>query len=147
MKVNSAKSTVSVKFPSLFSLAVCLAAFVWACQAQADAQNTNARTISLNISFKDGTVIRDVKKDELIVAVGGTRINEFDLEFKPQPAAYVLAIDNSGSLREIFPDLMKSARTIHRRDAENDVVLLMRFVSKDKIQIAERFSSDPGYLD
>ena len=147
MKVNSGKSSVSIIFPSLVSLAVCLAAFGWTCRAQTDAQNTFTWTINLNISYKDGTALRDVKKDEIIVAVDGKRINEFDLEFKPQPAAYVLAIDNSGSLREIFPDLMKSARTIHRRDAENDVVLLMRFVSKDKIQIAEKFSSDPAYLD
>ena len=147
MKRNSVKSSVSVNFPSVVSLAVCFVALAWTVLAQTDAQNAYARTFSLNISFKDGTLIRDVKKDELIVAVNGKRINEFDLEFRPQPAAYVLAIDNSGSLRGIFPDLMKSARTIHRRDAENDLVLLMRFVSKDKIQIADKFSSDPGYLD
>ena len=131
----------------LFSIATCLAVLASTGWSQAGPQNAFVRKISLSVADKEGAVIRDIKKDELIVTVNDKQITDFDLEFQPQPSAFVLAVDNSGSLRQIFSDVTKSAQAIYRHKTDKNLVLLMRFVSKDKIQTAEKFTSDIVYLD
>ena len=132
---------------SLFTIAACLAVLVSTGRSQAEPQNAFVRTITLGITDNEGTVIRDVVKDELIVTVNDKQVTDFDLEFQPRPSAFVLAVDNSGSLRQIFGDVTKSAQAIYRQKTDRNLVLLMRFISKDKIQTAEKFTSDTVYLD
>lgn len=108
---------------------------------------TVVKKIGLIVTDRDSNVLSDIRKEELVVMVAGKRIDDFDLEHQTVSAAYVLAVDNSGSIRSILNNVIDGAKAVYGENNQKNLVLLMRFVSRDKIQIAEKFSSDKNYLD
>lgn len=114
--------------------------------AQVPSQSV-VKKIGLIVTDKDSNVLNGIRKEELVVTVAGKRIDDFDLVLQTLPVAYVLAVDNSGSIRSVLNDVLQGAAAVYGENGQKNLVLLMRFVSRDKIQISERFSSDKTYLD
>lgn len=124
---------------------VALTIFSVAAAAQTP-QPANVKLSLLAVS-KDGIAINDLRKDELAVTVDGKKVDDFSMEFQSRPSIYVLAVDNSGSLRTVFRDVMDGAKSIYAETKVKNLVLPMRFVGRDNIQVAEKFSSDSAFLD
>ena len=110
------------------------------------AQETAQKTIDLIITDKENNFVSDIKKEELTLYVDGKAQTDFSIEMQTSPLLYVLAVDNSGSMRVIFGDLIDGGKVIISQNSKNDLTLLMRFISRDKIQVTEKFSSDTKYL-
>src|SRR5574341_1028113 len=62
------------------------------------------------------------------------------------PTVLGVAIDTSGSLRPIFPLVVASAKVIVDKTLPSDETLLVRFVSSDKIETLQEFTSDKQTL-
>ena len=105
------------------------------------------KEVGLIVSDQDGNLVKNLKKDELAVSLNGTPFTNFELLQNSLPSAVVLALDNSGSLRQVLKETFDGALEVAAQNDRKNIFLLMRFVSRDKIQIADRFSSDIVFLE
>lgn len=63
------------------------------------------------------------------------------------PTNYALVIDNSGSLRFQLEKVIEASKTIVKTNRPNDETGVIRFVSSDKIEILQDFTSDKTDLN
>ncbi|NOT48417.1 MAG: VWA domain-containing protein [Acidobacteria bacterium] len=105
------------------------------------------KRVGLIVTDKDGTLVSDLKKEELSVSVNGTSYPVFQLSKNTLPSVVVLSLDNSGSLRQHLKVLVDGAMEIAGSNDRKNLFLLMRFVGRDNVQITDRFSSDPAFLE
>lgn len=94
---------------------------------------------------KDG-LIDDVGKDDLVVTVDGKPATAFFIQNSESPLLTVLAMDNSGSMRTSLEHLIDGAGKIVDACSGEDLTLLMRFVSSDKLIISDKFTANKAYL-
>ena len=59
---------------------------------------------------------------------------------------YGLMIDNSGSLRSQFPNVVRTASTIVNSNAADDEAFLIRFISSEKIETVQELTNDKARL-
>jgi len=109
-----------------------------------DVKQSAPLTVQLNVSVTDsaGRPINNLNQ-------GQFRVLEDDV---PQAVSFfahhegllacVLAVDNSGSLRTQFQTVIDAAKELVASTQSDAKVLLMRFVSHDKIQTLVHFTSD-----
>lgn len=62
------------------------------------------------------------------------------------PIVYGLAIDTSGSMRAAFAEAIEVAKAIIRGSQPEDDALLIRFISSDKIETVQEFTSDKNQM-
>jgi len=110
------------------------------------AQEASQNSINLIVTDKENNFVGDMKKEEIALFIDGKEQSNFLIDKQTSPLIYVLAVDSSGSMRSIFGDILNSAKIMVSQNNQNDLTLLMRFISSDKIQVADKFSSDEKYL-
>ena len=103
--------------------------------------------LNLTILDKDNNMARGITKDDLIVNLDGKEQSIESIEEHKINPISILAIDNSGSMRMLLPEVTKAAKTIIAENNDTDLVALMRFVGRDKIQASEKFTNDLKYLN
>ena len=102
--------------------------------------------INLIAVDKSGDLVSGLAKEEISVFIDGKEQPNFVLEKETLPLIYMIALDNSGSMRLLIDDIKEAARILIEQNQPEDLTSLMRFVSSDKIQMLEKFSSDKNYL-
>jgi Ca-activated chloride channel homolog len=122
-----------------------LAAFGFGCPAQEDKPKTPA-TLNLIVAGKSGAFVEDLRKEELTLSVDGKPQPILSLEKQQLPLIYGLAIDSTGSMRLMFSDILSAAQTIVNQNAAEDEMMLVSFVSADKIMATKEFSADKSSL-
>ena len=110
------------------------------------AQEASQNSINLIVTDKENNFVGDMKKEEIALFIDGKEHSNFLIDKQTSPLIYVLAVDSSGSMRSIFGDILNSAKIMVSQNNQNDLTLLMRFISSDKIQVTDKFSSDEKYL-
>jgi len=90
--------------------------------------------------------------------IGGIRQNEFTVteDGVPQkielfmneeiPLSYALAIDSSGTMRSQFGAIVQAAKNIVNANKETDETFLVRFISSDKIETVQEFTTNKRIL-
>lgn len=63
------------------------------------------------------------------------------------PTNYSLVIDNSGSLRMLLDKVIEASKIIVSTNRPEDETSVIRFVSSDKIEVTQEFTSDRTLLD
>lgn len=63
------------------------------------------------------------------------------------PTNYSLVIDNSGSLRMLLDRVIEASKIIVATNRSDDETSIIRFVSSDKIEVKQDFTSDRELLD
>jgi Ca-activated chloride channel family protein len=63
------------------------------------------------------------------------------------PTNYALVIDNSGSLRQQLDKVIEASKVLVNTNRPDDETMVIRFVSRDKIEIAQPFTSNKGDLN
>src|SRR5437868_13131847 len=107
-----------------------------------------ARTVSLSL------IVTDQNKhslDEIIVSAVEIRENGIAQHISSvtadvRPLDYSIAIDTSGSFRYLLPYAIEAAKIIVQNSKPNDEVFLERFISSDKIETVQEFTSDQNLL-
>ncbi len=128
---------------TVFSGFICLAQDI-----KEDQNNTNAvkSIINLIVTDKNNNFINNLGKEDISVFIDGQEQTNFTLETDKLPLLYMISADNSGSMRFLWNDIRNSVKKIIGQNKPEDLTALMRFVSFDKIQITDKFSSDEKYL-
>lgn len=62
------------------------------------------------------------------------------------PLVYGLTVDNSGSIRSVLNFVIEACKSIIKNNLTGDETLLIRFVSSDKIETLQEFTSDQNVL-
>lgn len=111
------------------------------------AQHASEAGFSFIAVDKKEHVFADLTKEDLVLTLNGKPVSNFSIEKKTTPTAYVLAVDNSGSLRPVVKPLMSAVGSMYRVNPDKNITLLLRFAGRDTIEYAEKFSSNLDYLD
>lgn len=108
--------------------------------------DTNLVNVNVRVVDRDNRTVNDVRQDEFRVYEDGV-LQKIEFASKEEvPISYGLAIDNSGSLRMQIAKVIEAGKTIINSNKPGDETFLMRFVSNDKIEVKQDFSSDKALL-
>ena len=108
--------------------------------------DTNLVTLNVRVIDRNNRPIDNVKENELHVFEDGVEqpIKFFTRE--EVPISYGLAVDNSGSLRTQLTSVIDAAKAIINTNKSGDETFLVRFVSSDKIETIQDFTSSQDLL-
>jgi Ca-activated chloride channel homolog len=122
-----------------------LAAFCFVCPAQ-EADKQAPATLNLIVAGKSGAFVEDLRKEELTLSIDGKPQTILSLEKQQLPLIYGLAIDSTGSMRLMFKDILSAAQTIVNQSQAEEEMMLISFVSADKIRATKEFSADKSSI-
>src|SRR5688572_10444636 len=103
-------------------------------KAETKVSTTEAR---LNVMVLDsgGRYVNDIKPEEIKIFEDGVEQKLTYFAKKDPVVRVALVVDNSGSLRTQFPIVTSAAATLVTNLGANDEVVVIRFISSDKIKI------------
>lgn len=108
--------------------------------------DVNLVNLNVRVVNRDNRTVNDVRQDEFHVYEDGVP-QKIEFASKEEvPISYGLAVDTSGSLRPQITKVIEAGKTIINSNKPGDETFLMRFISSDKIEIAQDFSSDKAEL-
>lgn len=94
-----------------------------------DLVNLNVRVIDRN-----NRPIGDIKQNEIHVFENGVPQPVFSFSKEEVPISYGLAVDTSGSMRNLLQQVIEAGKTIINSNKPGDETFLVRFISSDKIE-------------
>jgi Ca-activated chloride channel homolog len=106
-----------------------------------DLVNLNVRVIDRN-----NRPIGDVRQEEFHIFENGVAQPIFHFSREEVPISYGLAIDTSGSLRSQLNQVLEAGKTIINSNKKGDETFLVRFISSDKIEQVQDFTSNKDDL-
>jgi len=141
MKVKTSVIRIGIAGLSFTLIALTL------CSVRADVL-TAVDTVLLPITVQDsrGHLVEDLKKEEVKVLDGKNELSVVGFEKDEGSIKYVLAMDTSGSFRRILPDAVNAARFVVNQNRPEDETGLIRFVTNEKIEKVQDFTSDKNKL-
>ena len=119
--------------------------------AEIDANGTikiDTELVNLNVRVIDrnNRPIGDVKQDEFRIFENGVLQPIFSFSREEVPVSYGLAIDTSGSLRSQLASVIEAGKVIINSNKPSDETFLVRFISSDKIEQVQDFTSSKDDL-
>jgi Ca-activated chloride channel family protein len=90
--------------------------------------------------------INGIRQDEFKVFEDGVEQSIFSFTQEEVPVIYGLAVDTSGSLRGAFDQVIAAAKTIIDSNKPGDETFIERFISSDKIETVQDFTSSKDAL-
>ena len=108
--------------------------------------NTDLMTLNVRVIDRNNRPISNLRQNEFHVYEDGV---EQPIEFFSQeevPISYGLAVDNSGSLRTQLTSVIDAAKAIINANKRSDETFLVRFISSDKIETIQDFTSSQDLL-
>lgn len=90
--------------------------------------------------------IDNIQKEDVHVIEDKVEQTVLSVERDRRPVDCVIAIDSSGSLRSLLPTTLEAAKVIIMNRRPEDEILVMRFISSDKIEKMVDFTGDERAL-
>lgn len=108
--------------------------------------NTELVTLNVRVIDRNNKPIDNVRQNEFHIFEDGVEqpIESFTRE--EVPISYGLAVDTSGSLRSQLLSVIDTAKTIINSNKQGDETFLVRFISSDKIETVQDFTSSKDLL-
>src|SRR5713101_5993814 len=116
--------------------------------SEGDILKFNAELVTLHVRVIDRNnhPINRIGKDEFKVFEDGVPQPVFSFTEEEVPVIYGLAVDTSGSLRPAFDQVINAAKAIVNSNKRGDETFLERFISSDKIETIQDFTSSKDAL-
>lgn len=102
--------------------------------------------LSLIVTDPSNHSVDDLKQDDIQIFEDKSPQTLSVFSKDDRPINYVLAIDNSGSFKNLLPAVLEAAQLIVSGNKELDETMLIRFISSDKIEWVEKFTADESKL-
>ena len=108
--------------------------------------NTDLVNLNVRVIDRNNRPINNIRQEDFHVFEDGVPqpIEAFSLE--EVPISYGLAVDTSGSLRSQLLGVIDAAKTIIDSNKPGDETFLVRFISSDKIETVQDFTSSKDLL-
>jgi Ca-activated chloride channel family protein len=108
--------------------------------------DTELVTLNVRVIDRNNRPISRMGKDEFRVYENGVAQPIFSFTEEEVPVIYGLAVDTSGSLRGAFEQVINAAKAIINSNKKGDETFLERFISSDKIETIQDFTSSKEAL-
>ncbi len=108
--------------------------------------NTELVTLHVRVIDRNNRPIANIPKDEFKIYEDNVPQPIFSFTQEEVPVIYGLAVDTSGSLRPAFEQVVTAAKTIINSNKRGDETFLERFISSDKIETIQDFTSSKDVL-
>lgn len=108
--------------------------------------NAELVTLHVRVIDRNNHPINNVQKEEFRVLEDGVPQPIFSFTREEVPVMYGLAIDTSGSLRPAFEQVITAGKAIINSNKKGDETFLERFISSDKIETVQDFTSNKDAL-
>lgn len=104
--------------------------------------------VSMNLIVVDANdhSLDAVKKEDIRVVENKVEQTVISIERDERPIDIIIAIDATGSFRDLLPYAIAAAKVVIEERRPTDEVGLLRFVSSDKIDMVQEFSTDNQVL-
>ena len=133
----------------LLALVLFASAATLAAQTPAPGQTLPApRTVKLNLIVTDPSnqSKTDFNKEDIQVFEDDIPQTVTLFEKDTRPVRYVVAIDTSGSFKGLLAPVLAATKILINSNRDLDETMLLRFISSDKIETVEKFTSDKAKL-
>jgi Ca-activated chloride channel family protein len=116
--------------------------------AQAQAQKPAGRSVKLDVIVTDESnrFVADLRQEDFRIEEGGAAQAITSFAQETSPLSYSLLVDNTGSLRTMFDQVLKTGEAIVAGKSEQDEMSVVRFVSRDRIELMQDFTRDRNAL-
>lgn len=116
--------------------------------SEGDILKFNSELVTLNVRVIDrnNRPINGIGKNEFKVFEDGVQQPVFSFTQEEVPVIYGLAVDTSGSLRPQFNQVLDAAKSIINSNKPGDETFLERFISSDKVETVQDFTSSKDAL-
>lgn len=108
--------------------------------------NTELVTLQIRVIDRNNHPINNVQKEEFRILEDGVSQPIFSFTREEVPVMYGLAVDTSGSLRPMFEQVINAAKAIINSNKRGDETFIERFISSDKIETVQDFTSNEDAL-
>ncbi|MDX6575100.1 MAG: Ca-activated chloride channel [Blastocatellia bacterium] len=108
--------------------------------------NTELVTLHVRVIDRNNHPINNVPKEEFRILEDGVPQPIFSFTREEVPVMYGLAVDTSGSLRPAFESVINASKAIINSNKRGDETFLERFISSDKIETIQDFTSNKDAL-
>ncbi|HSQ24868.1 MAG TPA: VWA domain-containing protein [Pyrinomonadaceae bacterium] len=108
--------------------------------------NTELVTLHVRVIDRNNRPINRIGKDEFRILEDGVPQPIFSFTEEEVPVIYGLAVDTSGSVRPQFQQIIDAAKTIINSNKKGDETFIERFISSDKIETVQDFTSSKDVL-
>jgi Ca-activated chloride channel family protein len=116
--------------------------------SEGDILKFNAELVTLNVRVIDrnNRPINNIHRDEFKVYEDGVLQPIFSYTQEEVPVIYGMAVDTTGSLRPQFNQVLDAAKIIINSNKPGDETFIERFISSDKIETVQDFTSSKDAL-
>jgi Ca-activated chloride channel homolog len=108
--------------------------------------NADLVTLNVRVIDRNNRPINGIRQDEFKVFEDGVQQSIFSFTQEEVPVIYGMAVDTSGSLRGVFDQVIAAAKTILDSNKPGDETFIERFISSDKIETVQDFTSSKDAL-
>jgi Ca-activated chloride channel family protein len=108
--------------------------------------NTELVTLHVRVIDRNNHPINNIRKDDFKVLEDNVPQPIFSFTEEEVPVIYGLAVDTSGSLRPQFEQVINASKSIINSNKKGDETFLERFISSDKIETIQDFTSSKDTL-
>ncbi|CAN5713563.1 hypothetical protein BH18ACI4_BH18ACI4_23550 [soil metagenome] len=108
--------------------------------------DTELVTLNVRVIDRNNRPIDNVKESDFHVFEDGVEQSVAFFTREEIPVSYGLAVDNSGSLRSQLQSVIDAGKTIINSNKPGDETFLVRFISSDKIETMQDFTSNMDLL-
>ncbi|HXL80692.1 MAG TPA: VWA domain-containing protein [Pyrinomonadaceae bacterium] len=102
--------------------------------------------LSLIVTDKSDHSLDEIRKEDIKVFEGNVEQTILLLERDQRPVDLGIAVDSSGSFKELIGSALSAVQIIIHRKRPSDEVFIERFTSGDKIETVQDFTSDESLL-
>ena len=111
------------------------------------AQTSGPRVeLSMIVTDEQNKSLRSIRKEDVHVFEDGVEQTILSIETDERPVDLGIAIDTSGSFREILGAAVEATKLIVSNRRPDDQIFLERFISSDKIETLHDFTTDNNAL-
>jgi Ca-activated chloride channel family protein len=136
-----------------FLLAAVVAALAPAANSQspvptADAQGKAAQSVKVSAVVLDekNNFVNDLRAEDFVLTENGVPQPITSFAREDLPLSYTLLVDNTGSLRTMLDYVLKTGEAIVEGKRPQDEMSVVRFVSRDRIELLQDFTRNQNAL-
>lgn len=131
---------------TILLLIICLSATVFAFSQDKNKKSESPITVKTNLMVLDSKEqFAEVKPEDVKIFENGIEQKVTNL-YKKDAANVGIVVDNSGSLRMQLDTILQTATLFVQNLRENDQAFTVRFISRDKIQTTQNWTSNKNSL-
>ncbi|HEV7904880.1 MAG TPA: VWA domain-containing protein [Pyrinomonadaceae bacterium] len=112
----------------------------------ADGKSAQLVKVSAVVLDEKNNFVNDLRAEDFVLTDSGVAQPVTFFALEDLPLSYTLLVDNTGSLREMLDHVLRTGEAIVAGKRPQDEMSVVRFVSRDKIELLQDFTRNQNAL-